>query len=544
MDSPLNLATWETELRNDKDQDFLLDGLSNGFKILPATSDITQVECDNYKSATDPAHRGKVEAQLKEEMRKGNYELSRTKPAIVSALGAIPKKGSDDIRLIHDCSRPEGFALNDYAEAERFSYQTLDDAVKMLQQGSYMAKIDLKSAYRSVPIHPSNHSATGLKWRFDGDSEYSYLFDKRLPFGARLSPSIFDKLSQAVKRMMQRRGFHTIVVYLDDFLIIGSTYDECLLAFQTLIDLLVRLGFEINWRKVTYPTQILTFLGVEINAVERTLSLPADKLDDLRTLLRETCGRKSVSKRELLSLLGKLNWAARVVRGGRTFMRRLIDLSKTLRRPNHRAKLSHAARADIEWWETFMKSFNGVSYFLVSEPISAGQINTDTCDDGGAGFFNGDWFYINWTLDDPSLRECHINEKELFSILHAVRRWGPTWANKRVHVFADSDSAVCAINKGTSPSPAFMPHIRELFWHSAANNFVLTAHHVKGSDNTLADALSRLTDPTCATRAKCELQQWHDQNKDVTRVECDLPHVSTKTLSILPPQASWIAKHP
>ncbi|KAI8492000.1 hypothetical protein Bbelb_303730 [Branchiostoma belcheri] len=143
-------------------------------------------------------------------------------------------------------------------------------------------------------------------------------------------------------------------------------------------------------------------------AIQRTLSQPANKLEELRTILRETCGRRSVSKRELLSLLGKLNWASRVVLGGRTFMRRLIDLSKTVRRPHHRTKLTSAARTDLRWWEDFVRTFNGVSYFMDSEPISAGQINTDACDDGGAGFFNGDWFYVNWTLDDPSLRACHI----------------------------------------------------------------------------------------------------------------------------------------
>ncbi|KAI8496689.1 amiloride-sensitive sodium channel [Branchiostoma belcheri] len=333
LQSPRNLQAWTTALEMDDDRDLLLDGLEHGFRILPEDSILFPAECDNYKSATDLTTREKVETQLRDELAKGNYERCREKPTIVSALGAIPKADSADVRLIHDCSRPAGSALNDYVESVHFSYQSIDDAVSILADGSYMAKIDLKSAYRSVPIHPSNYSATGLKWQFQGDCEYTFLVDKRLPFGARKAPEIFHRISQSVRRIMKRRGYHTILAYLDDFLIIGATYEECRLAFETLLELLQHLGFEINWHKVIFPTRRLTFLGIDIDAAERTLSLPVDKLNKLRTLLCDISGRKRVSKRDLLSLLGKLNWAAKVVRGGRTFMRRLIELSKTLRHP-------------------------------------------------------------------------------------------------------------------------------------------------------------------------------------------------------------------
>ena len=48
----------------------------------------------------------------------GNYIITETKPKLVSALGAIPKPKSEDIRLIHDCSRLIGNSLNDIAMAK------------------------------------------------------------------------------------------------------------------------------------------------------------------------------------------------------------------------------------------------------------------------------------------------------------------------------------------------------------------------------------------------------------------------------------------
>jgi hypothetical protein len=106
-----------------------------------------------------------------------------SKSTIVSALGVV-LKSSGAIRLIHDASRPLGKALNDYAAMEyKQKFQTLEDAKSMLSFGCYMVKIDLKSAYRYVAVHPEDYGATGWKWRFKGESHDTYLVDKHLPFG-------------------------------------------------------------------------------------------------------------------------------------------------------------------------------------------------------------------------------------------------------------------------------------------------------------------------------------------------------------------------
>ena len=77
-------------------------------------------------------------------------------------------------------------------------------AVKHLKTGSYMAKVDLRWGYRSVPIHKDNYEATGLKWKFENDENFTYFYDTRLPFGARKSPSIFQRITQSVGRIMKR----------------------------------------------------------------------------------------------------------------------------------------------------------------------------------------------------------------------------------------------------------------------------------------------------------------------------------------------------
>lgn len=111
----------------------------------------------------------------------------------------------------------------------------------------------------------------------------------------------------------------TVLAYLDDFLIISDTAVECQLAYQALIKLLSELWFQINWDRAAERCQRLTFLAISIDTERRQLTLPEPKLCELRLLLTKTTAKRSTTKRHLKSLVGKLNFAARVVFGGRTF---------------------------------------------------------------------------------------------------------------------------------------------------------------------------------------------------------------------------------
>ncbi|XP_066928816.1 uncharacterized protein [Clytia hemisphaerica] len=331
---------WDKELLNDLDRQFLFDGVVNGFQLLPADATISPAEMDNYNSAVGPGSKEKVEATILEELSAGNYILANEKPVIVSALGAVPKPDSEDLRLIHDCSMPHGLGVNSYIDIEKQSFQTLDDACRLIGENFFIAKIDLRQAYISVPVHPANHAALGLKWNFSGDEHYTYLKDPRLPFGARSAPGIFHCLTQSVRRMMQRRGFPLIIVYLDDFLVIGRTRQECQAAFDTLHSLLISLGFTISPSKLVSPCQKLVFLGVEIDTTTLTLALPAKKLGDLRDVLMSFQSRARASKRQLQQLAGRLNWACKVIYGGRTFLRRILDLTGSLHKQSSKCLLN------------------------------------------------------------------------------------------------------------------------------------------------------------------------------------------------------------
>ena len=86
---------------------------------------------------------------------------------------------------------PKGTAVNDYSLPDKVKFQTSEDACKLAKPGFWCAAVDLKSAYRSVAIHPDVDRVTGLKWKFQEQSHPSHMFEVRLPFRSKRGPSIY-----------------------------------------------------------------------------------------------------------------------------------------------------------------------------------------------------------------------------------------------------------------------------------------------------------------------------------------------------------------
>ncbi|MCG8046809.1 MAG: reverse transcriptase domain-containing protein [Candidatus Thiodiazotropha endolucinida] len=469
-----------------------MNGVEHGFDIIDDHADIQQVKCSNHPSAKpgSPLYE-KASAQVRKEIEAGNYIVCSTPPDIISPMAAIPKHDGE-VRLIHDCSRPAGKAVNDYCTTDwHQKFSRVDDAASMMTPNCYFAKVDLRSAYRSVKISTQSQKATGFKWRF-GTNEV-YLRDSKLPFGAKLSPGVFHRLTQAVKRMMARRGFDLIVVYLDDFLIISESKETCAAALLCLIQLLRKLGFSIHWGKVVDPTNKITFLGIELDSITMSLRLPEEKLQSFRADLQAFLQLRRATKRQFQSLAGRLSWAAGVVKGGRVFLRRIFNKVSSLKHASHRGLICSEVRNDLLWWSGFLTTFNGRSMLLDKQPIEC--VFTDACNEAAGGSFGLDWFYFNWSRDLPIAASFHINEKETLAVVLAAQRWAPFWQNKHIIIYSDNTTTVASLNKGTSHNSVVMKCLRRLFWLSAFHNFHLTSRYIQGVRNTAADSASRLHIP-------------------------------------------------
>jgi hypothetical protein len=294
--------------------------------------------------------------------------------------------------------------------------------------------------------------------------------------------------------MMAVRGFLKVVVYLDDFLIIESSLERCLVGQNVLIRLLHSLGFDIAWDKVEGQSQWLLFWGVEIDTVADELRLPEKKLVEFEKLVADMLQATRVSLKQLQVFAGKLNWASSVVRGGRIYLRRILDVMKPLKGTRHKYRITVGMKQDLQWWRSFLQVFNGKRTISYSSPEPR-YVFVDACETGGGCYCEGDWQYVVWRQDWPQLTNAHINVKEGAMVLVAAYKWGNLWSNAEVVVRIDNYTAASAINKGTSRCVPLMDVVRALFWKSVWGNYKIHCWYLPGVENWLADAVSRLNEP-------------------------------------------------
>ena len=143
----LSLAAWREELYNDPDKNFILAGVEHGFDIVDSDREITPVSCDNHPSAKpgSPLYEAAAK-QIVKEIECGNYIVCEEVPEIVSTNGCHPQTRWG-VRLIHDCSRPVGTAVNDYCSTDwKQKLSRVDDAANLMPLGCFFAKVDLRSA--------------------------------------------------------------------------------------------------------------------------------------------------------------------------------------------------------------------------------------------------------------------------------------------------------------------------------------------------------------------------------------------------------------
>lgn len=410
----------------------------------------------------------------------------------INRFGVIPKgHQASTWRLIVDMSHPKGHSVNDGIDPAlcSLSYTTVEMAaqrVLSLGKGTLLAKLDLKSAYRMVPVHPDDRHLLGMEW------QGKVLVDTALPFGLRSAPKVFNVLADCLQWIFQHSGIKHVLHYLDDYLLAGKPESgECGEGLQRALALCEELGAQVSREKLEGPGTSIVFLGIILDTTNLELRLPDDKLQRLRQLIQVWKGKRSCTKRDLLSLIGQLQHACKVVRPGRTFLRRMIELATVAKELHHHIRLNRGFKSDLEWWGLFLPTWNGItmmSSVCRTQPMTT--VTSDASGGWGCGAFSSDgqWFQCRWP---GSWDSVHITVKELLPIVVAIALWGHEWQGRTIRCRSDNAAVVSIINSGRSKDQLAMHLMRSLFFFTAKRGCILQAVHVEGRLNIAADALSR-----------------------------------------------------
>jgi hypothetical protein len=359
----LNPVAFERGLCDHNDREFvkyIVDSCHHGVNIGYEGARQPLVS-ENWPSATNYAEAVKksIREDLVKSRKLGPFLDTPFDNFVGSPMGAFPKKHSPDkYRVIYDLSYPLDKSINDHIPADKFSltYMSIDDVVHAVQQhgkGALMAKLDLESAFSHILVRPQDWELLGSSYWYtdsDGHATKFYFINTVLPFGLRSSPKLFTDFAYAAKLMMEYGGVSYINHYLDDYVTVGPPCsDICQSNLDKMLDVCSEIGFGINPSKLVQPTTTLEFLGIILDSQKLELRISQERLHSIMTELEFWRHRKKATKREILSLLGKLIFISRVVRCSRTFVRRIIQLSKKVKHLHHSVRLNKQFQADILW---------------------------------------------------------------------------------------------------------------------------------------------------------------------------------------------------
>ena len=172
----------------------------------------------------------------------------------------MPKKTPGRFRVIINLSSPDGHSVNDHIHREltHVAYSSIDDAALLMYHlgpHTLMAKLDIKDAYRMVPVHSENCRFLRVSW------QGQLFIDCQLPFGLASSPAIFNSVAEALEWILHKRGVNHIIHYLDDFLFLGAPGEvECERALWTAIQTCEELGVPLAIDKIEGPSTRFLFL--------------------------------------------------------------------------------------------------------------------------------------------------------------------------------------------------------------------------------------------------------------------------------------------
>ena len=212
----------------------------------------------------------------------------------ISNVFLVPKK-DQGFRMILNLK-----PLNKFIKYEKFKMDHISNVITLLRPNMVLTSLDISSAFSHLYVLPCHQPYLIFKWK---DHYYQFIC---LPQGATCSPRIFVRVTSPIMKFKRRR-LVTIVIYIDDTLLIVNTIAEMKHNLQLTIDTLTKAGFLINFHKSQLElTTCIEFLGFILDTVQFTRSLSSRKLHSLERLILHAVVCRKVTIHKLSRIIGKI----------------------------------------------------------------------------------------------------------------------------------------------------------------------------------------------------------------------------------------------
>ena len=216
-------------------------------------------------------------------------------------------------------------------------YNDIDHAIKncgkFRNKSVFWAKTDIQMAFRVVPICVNQRFLLLMKAVNPINFKTQYFIEKNLAFGSSISCSHFQRLSNAIRHIVDMTSgtTGTITNYLDDYLMVSDSQEQCSRIVQQFMMICDEIKLPIVLEKTEWLQHRVVFLGILLNGCTMTMSIPEKKRSKALRMVRQFQLKRKATVREIQILAGILNFLTRAIHPGRPFLRRVgpLDESKS-----------------------------------------------------------------------------------------------------------------------------------------------------------------------------------------------------------------------
>lgn len=398
------------------------------------------------------------------------------------------------------------------------------DVWPFIGRGSWLKTADIASYYRQLSRRMSDLPFFAFEWQ-----GVVYL-DLRTDFGGTTSPGWATTLSLAIS-LLGRIAGHTVTAYYDDFLFVAPTPEETEAAYAWWQATLRLLGMVEAVEKASETTQVLTFLGPEIDSRLLRVGLSEERLANTVAFLSRIRNSKAISiqLRTLQRLTGLLNWISMIIPSVKGSFFRFLSVQNSPELANsNRVTLSEWFLEELLLIEYCLLSFNGSSSFAPRPPLAfmpAGDACCSTRLQGIGLFWQGEARFFDAT-DFGS--DWQIAELESLAILFSLICFGTRWSDRAVEMLCDSQNAQDAFRRGFSGGSVIGRRLSSLVRAARVTETFLQCNlhlvDIRSADNVIADALSRKDDAT----ALQHILRWRQANSPEVLVPGPIPGVPAR----------------
>lgn len=384
----LNIRLWEESATGHIDDHIVLSGVKHGFSLQYIGPPLREVDIDMHESGRK--YQKHIQEYIDTEIAQGAmvgplYTPPFTPWCRTSPIMSRPKGDSERRRIIIDLSYPPNENVNQwvvkgnyYGQLVNHTLPRIDDVVQFAATHGFrvaLATIDIKRAYRNFPGCPLDYPLNVI--RFDN----KYYLDLAMPFGARTSSLYMQKAADLISRALLKRGIPTHV-YLDNVILYFTPDQNPQARMAEALEFMKALGLPLADEKVQHPSHKVKYLGIWIDTLARSLTMPSEKIQKFLDLINWIQEQEKVSKKIVQTLVGKTIHIVACVPAARTFINRILTALRSAH-SEPSVLVDSSFKKDLLWFNKFLKKFNGRS--MMKDLTPEFVIEADACLQGGGG---------------------------------------------------------------------------------------------------------------------------------------------------------------